>query len=187
MSGPFTLEIPGLVFDVHAPPGIEIAEEHPLYRQFVGRRSRTASALQVSVEVLLEDPAVDSRWPVVFDSGESWLALRDDGQTIFAFRSPTDPGSFWWTARFTPGETTVRVTCDPDVIEETPALTRIANPIHYPLDQLLTMFLLAERGGCIVHAAGVHRSGRGIACIGRSGAGKTTLMSLLEGALISID
>jgi len=71
--------------------------------------------------------------------------------------------------------------CDPEVIEKTPTLTRIANPIHYPLDQLLTMFLLAERGGCIVHAAGVHRNGRGIACIGRSGAGKTTLMALLEG------
>ena len=65
--------------------------------------------------------------------------------------------------------------------DRTPALTRIANPIHYPLDQLLTMFLLAERGGCIVHAAGVHRKGCGIACIGRSGAGKTTLMGLLEG------
>ncbi len=181
MSGTFTLEIPGLVFDVQTAPGIEIAEEHPLYLQFVGERPRTGDALQVSVDVLLEDPAVDSRWPVVFDSGESWLALGDGGETILAFRSPTDPGAFWWTARFTPGETHVKVICDPEIVEESPVLIRIANPIHYPLDQLLSMFLLAERGGCIVHAAGVHRDGRGIACIGRSGAGKTTLMSLLGG------
>ncbi len=181
MSGAFTLEIPGLVFDVRTAPEIEIAEEHPLYRQFIGKRPRAADALQVEVEVLLGDPAVDSRWPVVFDSGESWLALRDGGESILAFRSPTGPGAFWWTARFTPGETHVKVICDPEIVEESPALIRIANPIHYPLDQLLTMFLLADRGGCIVHAAGVHRGGRGIACIGRSGAGKTTLMGLLEG------
>ena len=181
MSGNFTLEIPGLVFDVQTQPGIEIAEEHPLYRQFVDNPIRAPRALEVSVEVLLGEPAVDSRWPVVFDSGESWLALHEDGESILAFRSPADRGAFWWTARFTPGETRVKVVCDPEVIETTPSFTRIANPIHYPLDQLLTMFLLADRGGCIVHAAGVHRAGRGIACIGRSGAGKTTLMGLLEG------
>jgi hypothetical protein len=100
---------------------------------------------------------------------------------VFAFTSPTDPGAFRWTARFPPGETTVKVTCDPEAIEMASALTRIVNPIHSSLDQLLTMFLHAGRGGCTVHPAGVHRDGRGVACVGRSGAGKTTLKGLLEG------
>ncbi|MCJ7754898.1 MAG: hypothetical protein MUP13_10070 [Thermoanaerobaculales bacterium] len=181
MSGTFTLAIPGVVFSVHSPPGIDISEMHPLYREFIGNSSSPTESLHALVELAVDDPRIDTRWPVVFDSGDSWLALRDDGDMVFAFRSPTEPGAFWWTAQFTPGETNIRVTCDPEVIEKTPTRTRIANPIHYPLDQLLTMFLLAQRGGCIVHAAGVHRKGRGIACIGRSGAGKTTLMSLLEG------
>jgi len=181
MSAPFTLAIPGIRFELHASAAIEIAEKHPLYREFVGDTERTTDSVRVPVEIVVDDPRIDTGWPVVFDSGDSWLALHNGGDMVFAFRSPTDPGAFWWTAQFTPGTTNVRVTCDPEVIERTPTVTRIANPIHYPLDQLLTMFLLAQRGGCIVHAAGVHRKGRGIACIGRSGAGKTTLMSLLEG------
>ena len=44
----------------------------------------------------------------------------------------------------------------------------------------MTMFLLAPRGGCIVHSAGLAVDGRGIAFVGRSGAGKTTLMSVIE-------
>ncbi len=180
MSQPFALEIPGLVFEVHAPPGIEFAEEHPLYRQFLRVSPRNAGCLHVDVEVLIADPEVDPRCTIVFDSGESWLAVRNGRELVLAFRSPTDPGAFWWTAQFTPEAAKVKVICDPEVIETTSSLTRIANPLHYPLDQLLTMFLLADRGGCIVHAAGIHRGGRGIACIGRSGAGKTTLMSLLE-------
>ena len=180
MSAPFTLAIPGIRFELHASPGIEIAEKHPLYREFVGDTQVTEDSVKIPVEVVVGDPAIDPLWDLVFETGESWLALRDDRDIVLAFRSPTDPGALWWTALFTPGEFHVKVICDPEVIEETPALTRIANPIHYPLDQLLTMFLLAQRGGCIVHAAGVHRKGRGIACIGRSGAGKTTLMSLLE-------
>jgi hypothetical protein len=180
MSGGFTLAIPGVVFSVHSPPGIEVAELHPLYREFVGNPSAAEGSMRVRVDVFVDVPRVDPRWPVVFDSGESWLALRNGDDLVLAFRSPTDPGALWWTAQLTPGGSIVVVTCDPEVIEETPSLTRIANPIHYPLDQLLTMFLLADRGGCIVHAAGVHRGGRGVACVGRSGAGKTTLMGLLE-------
>lgn len=181
MNGGFTLAIPGVVFSVHSQRGIEIVERHPPYREFVGNPSAAEGSLKVRVEVTVGDPRIDPQWPAVFDSGESWLALRSGGDQVLAFRSPTDPGAYWWTAQFTPGGSDVVVTCDPEVIEETPSLKRIANPVHYPLDQLLTMFLLAERGGCIVHAAGVHRGGRGVACVGRSGAGKTTLMGLLEG------
>jgi len=181
MSAPFTLAIPGIHFEVHASAGIEIEEQHPLYREFFGGAEGTLDSVQVPVEIVVGEPAINPQWDLVFDTGDSWLALRDDGDLVFAFRSPTRPGAFWWTAHFTPGEPRVKVICDAEVIEETPSLTRIANPIHYPLDQLLTMFMLAERGGCIVHSAGVHRNGRGIACIGRSGAGKTTLMALLEG------
>jgi hypothetical protein len=181
MSAPFSLAIPGIRFDLHAPTGIEIEERHPLYREFVGNTDRTTDSVQVSVEIVVGDPAIDPLWGIVFDTGDSWLALRDDGDLVLAFRSPTQPGAFWWTARFARSETEVRVTCDPEVIERSPTVTSIVNPIHYPLDQLLTMMLLSSRGGCIVHAAGIQRGGRGVACVGRSGAGKTTLMGLLEG------
>lgn len=180
MRSDFRLGLPGIDFTVRSERGIEIVEDHPLYRDFLGKARSQPADLEVPIEVVIDEPRPDPTWPVVFDSGDSWLAYRDDSDLVFAFRSGTDAGAYWWLARLTPADPKVTVLCDPEVIERTPALTRIANPIHYPLDQLLTMMLLANRGGCIVHAAGVHRNGRGIACIGRSGAGKTTLMELLD-------
>ena len=180
MSPLFRLGLPGVEFTIRTARGIEVIENHPLYSGFLGGVQSEPPCFGVPVEVVIDKPRPDPAWPVVFDSGESWLAYRDHSDLVFAFRSATEADAFWWTARLNPADPKITVLCDPEVVDRTPALTRIANPIHYPLDQLLTMMLLADRGGCIVHAAGVHRSGSGIACIGRSGAGKTTLMGLLQ-------
>jgi len=182
MSRPLRLEIPGLVFEIEAEPGIEVVETHPLYRGFVDHPPASPPTERVPVRVTIGAPLPDAGWPLVFDTGDRWLAFRDHGDLILAFRSPVQAGAYWWTARISGAEPAVAVVCDPEFVEQSPNLLRIANPIHYPLDQLLTMMLLSSRGGCVVHAAGVHRSGRGIACIGRSGSGKTTLMGLLDEA-----
>ncbi len=182
MTEAFRLEIPGVVYDVQSGPGIAIVEEHPLYREFIGLEPSPGPSLQVRVNVRIDAPRPDPRWTVAFDSGDSWLAYRDGHDLVFAFRSPVERGAFWWTAHLSSATPVVEVVCDPEIIERSSDRMLIANPIHYPLDQLLTMMLLSGRGGCIVHAAGVHRGGRGVACIGRSGAGKTTLMGLLEGS-----
>ncbi len=182
MTENFCLEIPGVVFDVRCGPGIAIVEEHPLYREFIGAEGSTGSSFQAQVEVKIGSPRPDSRWPVAFDSGDSWLAYRAENDLVLAFRSPVEPGAFWWTARLSSAAPIIEVVCDPEIVDRSPNRLLITNPIHYPLDQLLTMMLLSGRGGCVVHAAGVHRGGRGVACIGRSGAGKTTLMGLLEGS-----
>ena len=179
MKKAFRLEIPGVVFDVHSEPGVEIVEEHPLYRDFVGLGPSSVQSFHARVEMKIGTPRPDPRWTVAFDSGDSWLAYRDGHDLVFAFRSPVEPETFWWMAHLSSSAPIVEVVCDPEIVERFPDRLLIANPIHYPLDQLLTMMLLADRGGCIVHAAGVHRGDRGVACIGRSGAGKTTLMSLL--------
>jgi hypothetical protein len=176
----FTLGIAGLEFKVPVADDLEIVERHPLYREFVGPGADGRADVEVAVDLELGLPQVDPEWPIVFDSGESWLAFRDGGDLVVAFRSPGEPGAFWWTARADREVSRVEVVCDPEVVERGPSLTRIANPLHYPLDQILTMFALARRGGCIVHAAGAARGGRGVAFVGRSGAGKTTVMSLLE-------
>jgi len=181
MSGNFRLHIPGVVFQISTDPNVEVVEQHPCYRDFINQSAALPMDVRVPVAVRLCEPLPDDTWPVVFDGGDSWLAFRDGDDLVAAFPSPTETGAFWWMARL--GSTNLRVTvdCDPEVVERRGTVTRIANPLHYPLDQLLTMLILADRGGCIVHAAGVARGGRGIACIGRSGAGKTTLMGLLEG------
>lgn len=48
------------------------------------------------------------------------------------------------------------------------------DPLDYPLDQLLTIHLLQEHGGLLLHAACVAMGGRAYVIAGPSGEGKTT-------------
>ena len=180
MNSGFRLQIADLEFVARTEPGFEIVEDHFLYQEFVRSANTPGAAISVPVEIAVGDPSPDPSWAQVFDSNETWIALRDGDDLILAFPSPVELGSWWWSARLNIGRPEVEVVCDPEILGEGGGLTRIVNPLRYPLDQLLTMFLLAPRGGCIVHAAGLAVHGRGIAFVGRSGAGKTTLMSVIE-------
>ncbi len=80
-----------------------------------------------------------------------------------------------WAARFTPGDREVPVACAGDVARDQPGKGGRYSPFRYPMDQLLLMYALAERGLGIVHAAGWVKDGVGWVAAGRSGAGKSTL------------
>lgn len=49
-----------------------------------------------------------------------------------------------------------------------------------PTDQVLLARLLADRQGCYLHADGVSMDGRGLLFVGHSGAGKSTIATLLQ-------
>ncbi len=179
MNDTLSLEIAGLEFRIVTDAKIAVVSEDPLYRDFVGRPT-TAADLRVPVELGINDPRPDRGWPVVFESGESWVAHRDGENVVISFRSPTAPDGFWWRASFEGNEPRVKLDFSADLVDRTASPPRLVDPLQYPLDQLLTMLILADRGGCIVHAAGIARGGRGIAFVGRSGAGKSTLMRIFE-------
>lgn len=50
----------------------------------------------------------------------------------------------------------------------------------FPTDQILLAQVLAEREGCYIHSSGVSLHGRGFLFIGHSGAGKSTMVTLLK-------
>jgi hypothetical protein len=179
VSDSFSLQIAGLEFRIVTDSYLAVVAEDPLYREFVDRPT-TEADLRVPVELSIADPRPDRDWPVAFESGESWLAHRDRENVIISFRSPVEPDGFWWRASLEGTEPRVMLCFNPDQVDRTASPHRLANPLQYPLDQLLTMLILANRGGCIVHAAGIARRSRGIAFVGRSGAGKSTFMRLLE-------
>jgi hypothetical protein len=55
----------------------------------------------------------------------------------------------------------------------------VRNPVSYPLDLILLMYLLAEKRGAVVHCAGASIDGNGFIFPGCSGAGKSTLANIL--------
>ncbi|HAJ57193.1 MAG TPA: hypothetical protein DCL35_05425 [Candidatus Omnitrophica bacterium] len=52
------------------------------------------------------------------------------------------------------------------------------NPVSYPLDQLLYIYLLSQARGGLFHAAAVDYRGQGLLFLGKSGQGKTTMAEL---------
>ena len=181
MSATTVLSIGGIELKLTAPSGLSLIDEAPLYRPFTAAESASPETEQLPVTLALGDPVPDPDWTVLFDSGESWLAYGDRDDLVFAFRSPTTPGRFWWFARLVGGDAPIELLFDAELVASGDQGDALPDALNYPLDQLLLMWLLATRRGCIVHAAGAARAGRGVVFIGRSGAGKTTLMRQLEG------
>ena len=180
MNNQLTLNIAGLQFAVSSEPDLKLVEDDPLYTEFSVHRPPEPD-IRVTVEVSTGDPHIDTNLPVVFESGESWLARRDGEDLLISFRSPLEADREWWSARLAGDGSRAQVRYDGSLVGTAPSGRLLANPLQYPLDQLLTMLILADRGGCILHAAGIVHDARGVALVGRSGAGKTTLMRLLEG------
>jgi hypothetical protein len=176
LTGPFVLDIAGIRFSISAPPGTTVGLDDPRYVPFFGASAGPAT-VEVPVELRLDDgPDLDES-RLIFESEGPWRVFRDGGDLLIELR-PGGPGTrLEWLARVAPAVASVLVHCG----SEPPPGGRLPSPIHYPLDQLLMMCLLPHLGGLLVHAAGVRRGPGALIFPGRSGAGKSTTMSLLAG------
>jgi hypothetical protein len=148
------------------------------YRSFVhSELPARAPADAVSVRFsVIPSPSSDGR--TIFSSSASWTILAEDGRRAFLFRQPD--GEPLYVARFRPGEPEVSVLCSSRLVEPRAHTAVLHSPFRYPLDQVVSMYLLNERG-LTVHAAGALVGGKGIVLAGVSGAGKTTISRLGAG------
>ena len=157
------------------PPGVTSPPNR--YHGFEGQVARGPAAFDTIVRLTsVAHPFAPPEPAAIFlDNPGAWSMAREGAG--FRFWLPPAPGGpppLWdtWldhslasaTVRCGPGLQTQR--CDQPVL---------VNPLRYPLDQLLLMYALARRAGCIVHAAGAILDGRAYIFPGRSSAGKTTL------------
>ena len=164
---------------MRTPQGYRIVDRDLIYQPFLN--SSAQIDLNVDVEISLKPPPDVSNLPVLFDTGETWTAYHLGGDILFQLPSEHEPG-YLWATRLSGDLKSATVYCSPLMIEDQqnhPDL--ITNPVHYPLDQILAMYLFSAHQGIIIHAAGIAREGVGIFCAGRSGAGKTTLMRQWHG------
>ncbi len=180
----FAVSFPRRGTDARSPSDLEPIEDDATYADFLD--SGAPADLEAAVSLTL-DPAPDvTGLPVLFETEETWTAYRDGDAVILRLRAAGGPADYLWQARLAPaigGDAVDRITvhCGPLLVGQREGRVELENPLHYPLDQLLLMFLLANRRGVIVHAAGLARAGRGVFLAGRSGAGKTTFMRQCAG------
>jgi hypothetical protein len=129
-----------------------------------------------TIDILLETnnfPSTEELTEIFEDCG-SWSMFKK-GNEYSLVLNPSLAGGPECIARFNPCFEKVTVYCGDMDIVEVAGKKFIRNPFTYPLDQLLLMHVLAERGGALIHASGVDFYGRGFILSGRSGAGKSTL------------
>ena len=110
-----------------------------------------------------------------------WAIYRKGKSWIYLGISPeADDASIDRVAVFNDDHTRLRVYND-----ETRAQGWLAGGIAsltmFPTDQIMLSRVLADREGCFLHSGGVVLNGRGFLVVGRSGAGKSTAMRLLNG------
>jgi len=128
------------------------------------------SAPDVALTVRRGTPAMP-RGDLIFDSGGVWRLHRDGDRNVFSFHSPAFRCDPYKTATFDAAFTRGDVVCSDEVQHG-------ADPLEYPLDELLVGAILGDGKGVELHGVGLVRNGRGTLFVGQSGAGKTTTARL---------
>jgi len=110
----------------------------------------------------------------LFDSGQSWSMFRDGHDYLLMHRPPTFERPLW-LARMNRRLTRATIFINETFISEIDGRKILENPVRYPLDQILLMYILAQKEGALLHAAGIRIKGKGCIFPGQSGAGKSTI------------
>ena len=172
MSAGFTLDIGGLPIEVTADADLPIAAEGSA-RKFVRAAGEVGPPPFVRVHARWGDPQVPPDAATVFDSGKGlWRLYRTPAGPTFVFTSPMLGRAPYQAAAFSEDFRRGEITLRQRSFAGRPAIY----PLHYPLDEVFMVHLLARGHGVEVHGGGVVMpDGRGWLFVGVSGAGKTTL------------
>ena len=172
------LDIAAFRFSIATPLPLEPPVPQPAYREFYRDAGEGTAALSVPLTLNIVEPEVPARARRVFDSGMSWKMFRE-GEIHHLLFDPPAFSSPLWQAVFPPDLARVEVRCCRGFVVGAPDGPRLTNPVSYPLDQILMMYLLSRHEGLIIHGAGIETSRGAVVFTGPSGAGKSTLCRLL--------
>ncbi len=150
------------------------------YKDFLASPSDpSADCMDISLHEKADMPGI-THCTKIFETPESWQMLSDTTDKYIVFQSPdstdTDPE---WTARIDSNRQNINVFCNKKQLAESSNELGMANPVRYPLDQILLIHCLVGKG-ILIHAAGIVVQGKGCLFAGPSGAGKTTISGLFQ-------
>jgi len=169
------LSIACVNYAISCPDAAILGEPDPSYRSFLGMASEEPEAIDIEIRLELGNMPSTRNLTTIFDTGRSWAMSSGGDSYCLTFNPPRLAGQPLWLARIARDLTRVTVYCSEKMIHTTQAGVAVANPVRYPLDQILLMYVLARHEGALLHAAGASINGRGLIFPGKSGAGKSTL------------
>ena len=170
-----TLNIGGVKFNMALPDDFIIHEREAAYREFFSQDFKNSGTVNIDVCLELDKKMDMSSYTLICDTRQAWLMYRKGSAYCLVLqpRSFSHPHS---VVQFDLEKPRLTVYPGGKYITHKKTVTKMTNPLHYPLDQLLLMYILARRQGVLLHAAGINISGLGFVFPGSSGAGKSTLV-----------
>lgn len=180
MAQLFNMEIAGVNFTLNGDESLRLQDSRPVYHPFVqkGLHMNPPTGIDISLKIREKMPETTGL-DQIFNSGNAWSMYRDDEGYCVSLELPgyNEP---IWLATVNRDFTRATLFCSRELVTHDNGKVRVLNPVTYPLDQILLMYILAERKGLLVHALGFISKDRGYLFPGRSGAGKSTLALGLE-------
>ena len=125
--------------------------------------------------------AVDVGSATMKYDGSPWTIYRDGHEWIYILNATPDPAdtTIRQISFFNDDHTVGRLFNGPLSLE-TFQQGNLGSLTFTPTDQILLARLLANRDGCFLHSDGVDMDGRGFLFVGHSGAGKSTIATMLK-------
>jgi len=155
-------------------------EVDPLYNSFLNLDGPADPDFRVKIL-----PRLDAGRPLqgtrVFAAADVYEVFRREGSGQLAWKHPKRSGEYLVLVETDRDCRNMVMHCHEDLVLERADRTILANPLRYPVDQLLLMLILARRQGAVIHSAGINFFGRTCLFPGISGAGKSTISRLCAG------
>ncbi|HMK49461.1 MAG TPA: hypothetical protein VK435_05370 [Thermodesulfovibrionales bacterium] len=178
----FSLEIADIRFVISGDARLRVSPPPPVvYLPFLNKPDGARCSLTVRISLELRDMPDVKEMTKVFDSGESWSMYRHLGDYVITLSPTILDNRTVWMARISKDSADVIIYCSDILKMDIAGQTEVLNPVMYPLDQLLMIQILSQKGGTLIHAAGARLQDKGYIFPGRSGAGKSTISKQFAG------
>jgi hypothetical protein len=180
MTQLFNMEIGGMDLTIYGNESLHFQDSRPVYHPFVQERSneKRSAGIDIFLEIQETMPKT-THLEQIFHSGNAWSMYRNDEGYCVSLDLPGYHEPIW-LAKVNRDFTRARLFCGKELFTRDRDKVLVQNPLTYPLDQILLMYILAKRKGLLIHALGLISKERGYLFPGRSGAGKSTLALELE-------
>lgn len=169
------MQIAGVQFRAECRKPIALEGPGSRYKPFIEKENGSRPDIDIEIRLDPENTPPVETFPKTFEGDDAWSMSRK-GEDYWLTLSPPAFEHPLWIAKINRDFTKASVYCGAKLVHEKDGAISVRNPVAYPLDQILLMYFLANRGGAIFHAAGVVMHGKSFIFPGRSGAGKSTIM-----------
>jgi hypothetical protein len=167
-------EIAGVNFITESEALVMLKGSELSYESFIRKEGEESGDIDVRIRLELDNMPDTGGLTEVFSAGQAWVMYRDGEDYWMALNPPAFKQPLWM-AKMDSSFTSVVVRCSEELVSHRNGEVLVFDPVCYPMDQILLMYVLARNSGALVHSAGIGINGKGYLFPGKSGAGKTTL------------